>query len=131
MFQCVISHHQKEIHFQNGHLTYNFKDKLECFKKTIPDSIEDPLLNLEVLCATMVVLKKEMLLESDFSTCLSSLWKYELNDPDDPSDVIAKTIHVKKNYLAKIMPDNQKMNKSADQDNVDDFFDFETIEGDL
>lgn len=108
MYQTVIQWHQKEIHLQNGQLPYNFKEKLRCFNsnQTIPGVLEDPLLNLEVLCATMVVLKKDILLESDFSMCLGSLWKYELNDPDDPSDVIARTIHVKKNYLQKVQPDN-------------------------
>lgn len=106
MYQRVISKYQAEIYFQSGQLPYNFKDKLECFNKIIPDVEEDPLLNLECLCATMVVIKKDILLESDFSMCLGSLWKYELNDPDDPSDVIARTINVKKNYLKQFQPDN-------------------------
>lgn len=72
----------------------------------------------------MVILKKDTLMESDFSMCLGTLWKYELNDPDDPSDLLAKTIQVKKNYLAKIQP-------SKESDQSDDFFDFETIEGDV
>ena len=43
-----------------------------------------------------------MLLDSDFSTCLSSLWKYELKNPDDPSDLIVRAIQVKKTFLEKL-----------------------------
>ena len=52
----------------------------------------DPFVNLDMLCATMVCMKKELLLESDFSMCLGILWKYELDEPDDPSNLIAKAI---------------------------------------
>ena len=65
-------------------MPFNFKNKLEVFNTTIPEAVEDPLLNLEVLCAMMVLIKKDLLLESDFSMCLGYLWKYELRDPDAP-----------------------------------------------
>ena len=47
----------------------------------------------------MVLLKKEILLESDFAMCLGYLWKYELHDADDVSDVISRAIKIKKTYL--------------------------------
>lgn len=108
MFTTVMSVHQDHVHFQSGSTPYNFKEKLVCFQKTIPGVLEDPLLNLECLCATMVLLKKDPLLESDFSMCLGTLWKYELNDPDDPSDLIARTIQVRKNYLQKVAPQDSR-----------------------
>lgn len=50
----------------------------------------------------MIIIKKDILLNGDFSTCLSSLWKYELKNPDDPSDLIVRSIQVRKNYLERL-----------------------------
>ena len=102
MFLCIIQNYQDKIYFTRDTLPFNFKNKLEVFNTTIPEAVEDPLLNLEVLCATMVLIKKDLLLESDFSMCLGYLWKYELRDPDDPSDVIARSIQTKKNYVSRL-----------------------------
>jgi len=36
----------------------------------MPQIHQDPFANLDILCATMVCMKKEILLECDFSMCL-------------------------------------------------------------
>ena len=81
----------------------------------------------------MVLIKKELLLESDFSMCLGYLWKYELRDPDDPSDVIARSIQIKKGYVSRLKKSQSSPARLVDKDqdgSMDDFFDFDTIEGD-
>ena len=78
----------------------------------------------------MVLLKKEILLESDFAMCLGYLWKYELHDADDVSDVISRAIKIKKSYLQQVQPKSPDRLTDKDLENIDDLFDFDNIEGD-
>ena len=50
----------------------------------------------------MVLVKKELLLAADFSICIGYLWKYELTNTDDPSDLIALCIETKRNYVTRL-----------------------------
>ena len=51
-----------------------------------PDKDSDPFLNLDVLCVSMIVSIRDILLEGDFSMCLAYLLNYE--QPEDPSVII-------------------------------------------
>jgi hypothetical protein len=50
----------------------------------------DPLVNLEILCISLITHIREDLLQSDFSMCLALLLKYE--GPKDISILIEKAI---------------------------------------
>jgi len=75
-------------------------------------------------------MKKEQLLESDFSMCLGMLWKYELDEPtDDASNLVAKSIQLKKNYVFKSNP-SQKIEEPKNYNlfqNLDMMFDLDSI----
>ena len=92
MFFAVTNKFQDKVYLNQGKQPFNFKEVLSNYPGPIPDSREDPLINLDVLCASLIIIKKDQLLQSDFSSCLSSLWKYELKNPDDPTDLIVRAI---------------------------------------
>ena len=69
----------------------NFKNVFKLKEKLIKmDS--DPLINLEMLCASMILSKKELLLESDFSMCFAYLLQME---GSKPSALIKSAIKIK------------------------------------
>lgn len=45
--------------------------------KSIPKIDEDPWINLDVLCTAMIVFKKDILMESDFSMSFATLLNYD------------------------------------------------------
>ena len=73
--------------------SWNPKQQLEIF----PDRDSDPFLNLDILCVSMIVSIRELLLESDFSMCLAYLLNYE--PPEDLSLIITKGIQIKREIL--------------------------------
>jgi hypothetical protein len=55
-------------------------------KDPFPPTETDPFLNLDIICVSMIISIREILLESDFSMCLAYLLNFE--QPDDPSVII-------------------------------------------
>lgn len=55
-------------------------------KGPFPPQDVDPFLNLDIICVSMIISIRDLLLESDFSMCLAYLLNYE--QPDDPSMII-------------------------------------------
>jgi hypothetical protein len=68
--------------------TYKFplKESLTRLSEPFPDQENDPFINLDIMCVSMIVSIKEVLMESDFSMCLAYLLSYE--QPENPSDLI-------------------------------------------
>ena len=59
----------------------------------------DPLINLEMLCTSMILSKKELLLESDFSMCFAYLLQME---GSEPGKIIRSAIKIKTETFKKI-----------------------------
>lgn len=94
--------------------SWNPKQQLEIF----PDRDSDPFLNLDILCVSMIVSIRELLLESDFSMCLAYLLNYE--PPEDLSLIITKGIQIKRDIL-----------NIEESKNDDDGFGFEDLDGEV
>ena len=67
----------------------------EQFKVTdsLPKLVNDPLINLDILCVCMILNKKQLLMESDFSMCLAYLLNFEYSS--DPSELIEHAMKIK------------------------------------
>mmetsp|Transcript_6953 Transcript_6953/g.11697 ORF Transcript_6953/g.11697 Transcript_6953/m.11697 type:complete len:102 (+) Transcript_6953:132-437(+) len=77
----------------------------------------------------MILNVKDKLMESDFSMCLAYLLSYE--QPEDPSVLVTRAIEVKKKLLQNsfvLVECDDEEEKRGAEDDLDDFFDFESIE---
>ena len=70
----------------------------------------DPLINIDYLCTSMIVLIKEDLLESDFSMCMANLLNYP--KPSNTDAIIAQASEIK-----------QKLKEPQEVKTPNDFFD--------
>ena len=59
-----------------------------------PEIVDEPFINLDIMCVGMICSLKDTLIESDFSMCLANLLHYE--EPEDPGSLIRCAIQVKK-----------------------------------
>jgi len=75
----------------------------------------DPFLNLDIMCVSMIVSIKEILMESDFSMCLAYLLSYE--PPEDTSSLVIEAIDIKKRLCLN------EVGKEEEKE-VDSMFDF-------
>lgn len=64
----------------------SLKDTFQVSSK-LPVIDQDPFINLDMLCTSMIVYLKESLLESDFSMCFATLLNFE--EPETPNPLIA------------------------------------------
>ena len=62
-------------------------------REPFPPQEVDPFLNLDIVCVSMIISIREILLESDFSMCLAYLLNFE--QPEDPSLIITQAIQIK------------------------------------
>jgi hypothetical protein len=85
-------------------------------KQPFPPLETDPFLNLDIICVSMIISIRDILLESDFSMCLAYLLNFE--QPDDPSIIITKAIEIKNEIL--------EISKAQEED----ILDFESIDFD-
>jgi hypothetical protein len=66
-------------------ITIDFWDYIICgihlqgatCSEPFPPQESDPLLNLDIICVSMIISIRDILLESDFSMCLAYLLNYE------------------------------------------------------
>lgn len=82
---------------------------------------DDPLINLEMLCASMIISKKAELLESDFSMCFAYLLQME---SCNPAKVIKSAIKIKAETFKKV----QSQAKIHKRDSETELCDFEDLE---
>jgi len=90
-----------------------------------PPIESEAFINLDIVCASLITSIRETLLESDFSMCLASLLHYE--EPEDPGTVIVNAIKTKRELFKGSKFDYYNEDREKE---VDDLFDFETIEQD-
>ena len=88
---------------------------------SFPPMEYDPFINLDIMCLSMIVSIRELLLESDFSLCLAYLLRYE--QPEEPSSLIQKAIEIKR-FCVK----TTQRKKSLEEEKVDELFDFEILQ---
>ena len=90
------------------------KDKGQ-ISEPFPAQELDPFLNLDIMCVSMIVSIKEILMESDFSMCLAYLLSYE--PPEDTASLIIEAIDIKKRLC-------KTQETSKEEDKEDSMFDF-------
>ena len=76
----------------------NFKNVFKLQEKMVKME-SDPLINLEMLCTSMILSKKELLMESDFSMCFAYLLQME---GSEPGKIIRSAIKIKTETFKKI-----------------------------
>lgn len=92
VYSTTISKCQDQIKFHLGPQACNFKDSMKSINNQIMPINKEPFANLDIMCATMIYMKKGLLLESDPGMCLGTLWNYEMDNPDDPTKLIIESI---------------------------------------
>lgn len=70
VFVQHTSSHQK-------HFAFPLKESLSRLQDPFPTKENDPFINLDIMCVSMIVAIKQELMESDFSMCLAYLLSYE------------------------------------------------------
>ena len=69
-------------------------------------------------------------MEGDFSTCIGYLWKYELGEVDDPSELISLFMQTKSNYVTRLKAVQEEI-PEEDEGPSEDLFGFENIDENL
>lgn len=90
VFMQHTSNHQNLFAFP-------LKESLSRLHEPFPSKENDPFINLDIMCVSMIVSVRPELMESDFSMCLAHLLSFKT--PDDPGLLIIQAIDIKKRFL--------------------------------
>ena len=104
VYMTFISEQRVRCDYQDPKMGLpQFQEEFTNLQFLMDQPLKDPLINLEILCSAMILLKTDMLLTADFSTCIGYLWKYELPNPDDPSGLLRNCIEIKQRYVERVL----------------------------